>query len=413
LTTDDYLFVRYPVLDGIESRRKEMHDEVGSLTGEQLSSTDDARWCDLLEQKYKFDVPRLLRERIEADTNEIEVDVSGDPNFNPFRNGGPILKKASKITFYVPFEGDGEIFLIRPSQHTLSPPRGSVRQGELVITYVRLDQDGAQARREFDNDLAVIQCHLNWMEASVRQFNISLRGEAENLLAQRRMKLNRDREMDAALGYPLRRRESVPAIYSPPAVKRKLTPPGAAGTPTAAAQVAAHEPFLEMGVYEHILSLLSQMAVVIERSPQAFRTMGEEDIRFVLLVPLNTHYEGRASAEAFNFEGKTDILIRENGKNIFVAECKFWDGPESLRKAMDQILGYTCWRDTKTALLIFNRGRQLSTVLAKIPEVVKQHPNFKRQLEYQSETGSRFVLHHRDDVARDLILTVLVFEVPA
>jgi hypothetical protein len=129
---------------------------------------------------------------------------------------------------------------------------------------------------------------------------------------------------------------------------------------------ATSEAYLAMQVCEHILSLLAQMAVVIERSPQAFRTMGEEDLRFVLLVPLNTHYEGRASAEAFNFEGKTDILIREMGKNVFVAECKFWDGPESLRRAIDQLLGYACCWDTKTALLLFNRGRQLSTVLAKI-----------------------------------------------
>ena len=63
--------------------------------------------------------------------------------------------------------------------------------------------------------------------------------------------------------------------------------------------------------------------------------------------------------------------------------------------------------------MIFNRSRQLSTVLAKIPEVVKAHPNFTRQLEYKSDTGFRFVLHHRDDTNRELYVTVLVFEVPS
>jgi hypothetical protein len=91
----------------------------------------------------------------------------------------------------------------------------------------------------------------------------------------------------------------------------------------------------------------------------------------------------------------------------------FWRGPESFRKKIDQLLGYTSWRDTKTAVLIFNRDRNFSAVVAKIPELVESHPNFKRRLPDLSETVSRFILHHRDDKNRELILTVLAFEVPS
>jgi len=412
LRSDEYLFRKYPVFAVIESRTKQMREEIGNLTPQELAATEDAERRDIFEQKFKFDIPRLLREKIEADSKEIDIDVSGNPNFNPFRDRGPIVRKAREFTFYAPFEGDGNIFLVQPNQHTVNPPRGQVRNGELVLTYVRIDNDAIQARREFDNDLMTIQRHLDWMEDSVRQFNISLRSEATNLLTQRKIKLQRDHEMDAAIGYPLRRRENVPEVYTRPPIRRKLTTARPSSVAAGVAPATAGEPFLEMQTYEHILTLIAQMATVIERSPQAFRTMSEEDIRFVLLVPLNTHYEGQASAEAFNFEGKTDILIRDKGKNIFIAECKFWDGPESLRKAVDQLLGYACWRDTKSALLIFNRGRQLSTVLARVPEVLKAHPNFRRELEYKSDTGFRFVLHHRDDTSRELYVTVLVFEVP-
>ena len=117
-----------------------------------------------------------------------------------------------------------------------------------------------------------------------------------------------------------------------------------------------------MDDYEYILSVLSNMVIVMERSPRAFRDMSEEDLRTHFLVPLNGHYEGQATGETFNYEGKTDILIRVDGRNIFIAECKFWTGPKGLTKALDQLLGYTSWRDTKAALLIFNRGRNMSTV---------------------------------------------------
>ena len=130
-------------------------------------------------------------------------------------------------------------------------------------------------------------------------------------------------------------------------------------------------------------------------------------------MQLNGQYEGQATGETFNFEGKTDILLRVEGKNIFIAECKFWDGPASLSDALNQLLGYATWRDTKVALLLFNRDRSLSTVLAGIPEAVHGHPNFKRPQAYQSETGFRFIFGQRDDLNRELVLTVLVFEVPA
>ena len=92
---------------------------------------------------------------------------------------------------------------------------------------------------------------------------------------------------------------------------------------------------------------MNNMVAVMERSPKAFRDMKEEDLRQHFLVQLNGQYEGQASGETFNFEGKTDILIRHEGKNIFIAECKFWRGPSTVADTLDQLLSYLSWRDTK------------------------------------------------------------------
>ena len=206
-----------------------------------------------------------------------------------------------------------------------------------------------------------------------------------------------------------RRRTGVPATYVSPEVKRRVVPQ----LPPVSTEPYKPDPTVDTAEYEHILSVISNMVVVMEQSPQAFKSMGEENLRHHFLVQLNGQYEGQATGETFNCEGKTDILIRADGKNIFIAECKFWSGPSGLRSALDQLLGYTSWRDTKTALLIFNRDRGMSTVLKKIPEVVKAHPSHKRDLAYDSETGFRYIFGHRDDVSREIILIVLAFEVPA
>ena len=152
------------------------------------------------------------------------------------------------------------------------------------------------------------------------------------------------------------------------------------------------------------------MARVIELNPTAFASMGEEDLRWLFLIPLNLKYEGQASGEAFNYLGKTDILVRERDRNLFVAECKVWNGPRSLSSAIDQVLGYVTWRDTRTAVLLFSRKAGFSRVLEQIPTTVKSHAGFRRELSKVGETSFRYVVARPDDSAREVNLTVLAFD---
>ena len=174
----------------------------------------------------------------------------------------------------------------------------------------------------------------------------------------------------------------------------------------------APEPALSMRDYEHVLGLMLTTARMIERNPSTFATMGEEDLRNQFLIVLNSHYEGQATAETFNAGGKTDILVRSKDRNIFIAECKIWRGKKSLLDAVDQLLSYTTWRDTKTAVVIFNRRKNVSQVVGKVPPTMKQHPEFKRDLPIDLEGGYRCLMSHEDDPNRELVLTVLVIDVP-
>ena len=89
-----------------------------------------------------------------------------------------------------------------------------------------------------------------------------------------------------------------------------------------------------------------------------------------------------------------------------------WRGEAYLTEKVNQILGYTSWRDTKTAILIFSRNKDFSNVLTKVPATVASHQNFKKQLSQSGETQFRYLFHHREDTNRGLITSVLVFNVP-
>ena len=81
----------------------------------------------------------------------------------------------------------------------------------------------------------------------------------------------------------------------------------------------------------------------MERSPSAFVTLGEEALRLHFLLALNGHYEGAATGETFNYEGKSDILIRVKGRNIFAAECKATTSKASMIQTVDLIFQSVCF----------------------------------------------------------------------
>jgi hypothetical protein len=334
-----------------------------------------------------------------------QIDVSRDPMRFISDPSRPFYVPGTAVTLHIPFRGDTGLFKVRPSRFTLSPPFGEVVDGELRISESVPAPVPADIKARLERELAQIKSYIETANADLAAYNTRLEGLALAAAKKRREKVIADHDLVASFGIPVRRADA-PTTYGAPPIRRSASRP-VRGTPG-----QKLEPVLPAEEYEHILGIVTDMAKVIERSPKAFAGMKEEDLRHHFLIPLNGQYEGDATGETFNFEGKTDILIRRDGRNTFIAECKFWDGPKKLTETIDQLLRYTSWRDTKTAIFIFNRGRMLSKVLAQISPTVAAHPNFVREIPFGGETDFRFILRHRDDPERELTLTILVFEVP-
>ena len=405
----DSLFRDADLGDVLAEQERAMSNDIGSLSEDHVLNTSPEELCDYFVEKYRVEPLVIDESGIQTDYGDAQIDVSHRFDYGAFDRSSPTYVTGTRITFFVPFSGDAGQFKYRPSTFSLNSPRGVVRGNELVFVYDRTTQDVSNIRNEFDRDLLNVQQNLSRIADQVKQFNSTIHTTASQQIAARREKLLQDRGIIEGLGFPLRRRSSVPRTYASPEVKRRIVPQ----LPPVSTKPYRPEPTLPNDEYEHILSVISNMVMVMERSPSAFKTMGEEDLRQHFLVQLNGQYEGQATGETFNYEGKTDILIRAEGKNIFIAECKFWTGSAGLIEALDQLLGYTSWRDTKTALLIFNREATMSTVLQRIPQAVREHSNYKTDLNYESESGFRYVFSHRDDPGRELALTVLAFDVPA
>ena len=402
----DYLFSEGDLGSALRAQEQQLNQAAEGIPADHALAASLEELATELVERFRIEPLAVDEAGATVSHEDTRIDVSGDRNRIIFDRSQPFYMGGTKLTYHVPVSGELDLFKARPSSFTLNPPIASIAGSELRIveTVPAPIPDGFKGR--FTDAMAQVRQWVGWVNVDVAGFNDRLPGIARDAAQRRQDKVRRDHDLVASLGIPVRRADA-PTTYAAPPVRRKV--PAAAVTRTNA---KALEPVLPADAYEHILWIVTNMAQVMERSPQAFATMDEEALRQHFLVQLNGQYEGDATGETFNFEGKTDILIRRNGRNIFIAECKFWDGAKILTKTVDQILGYASWRDTKTAIFLFNRGRALSGVLAQISPTVAAHPNFVREIPYDGETGFRFIIRHRDDPERELTLTVLVFEVP-
>lgn len=408
MTRDDYLFTGPDWYSVDRHQRQQMAAEIEKVDPDRLLNTSSDDLALYFSEKYKIDVPVLDEENLVVGQREKQIDVSRDPNRYITDRSRPFYITGSEIEVEIPFIGEAEAFKIQPNPYTLSPPRASVIGNLLTFAIVGTNLEATQVRAEIDRTLRDIQSYLTNLRANVAGLNGQLQGEARNAIEARRNKLLANRNTVASLGFKMKERQNAPKTYVPPEVRKKISPV----MPPASSAPYKPEPALGQNDYEHILGVMQSMTQVMELSPSAFHDVDEEALRSHFLVQLNGHYQGQATGETFNYEGKTDILIRSEGRNIFIAECKFWAGPKKLSETIDQLLGYSSWRDTKTSVVVFNRNRDFSKVLAAIPDAVRAHPQYKKDLPGSTDTVFRYLFANRDDRNRELYLTVMAFDVP-
>ena len=409
------LFRKARLADLIGNYPKSIQSEVESWERNKVLAASESDLVEHLVAKYFLDAPKLLpRDRWESAAKETAVDVSHDFRRAPFQDGQRMLIPGHQVSVSVPFEGDADLFHFLPSTGNFNPPRAELSKRDSIITFTVTvphdDADAERIREEIDREVINTESYLSWVRQDCDAWNSRLHSVAADYLNARKRRLLEQADLLSELGIPLQRRDDGGGVFSVPVVRRTRPSPRTPATPSAAFQP---EPTIAEKDYDFILELIARLAISIERNPATFTRLPEEHIRDHILVSLNSHFEGRATGETFNANGKTDILIREQGANAFIGECKFWSGPKALYRAIDQLLGYATWRDTKTALVLFNRNRSFTAVLQTVAECVPKHPEYKRTLRPVSETECRYVFGQKNDTNREVHVAVLVFDIPS
>lgn len=351
----------------------------------------------------------------------------GTPELPQFNAGGVIERDAEElkeddpyayVNYYFPYTGNASLFRLYANTRPMIPPPPTfeVVDGKLRRRYRIEKQRLDKVDEKVQEDIDTINKYIPEIHRLVPIYDQQLREHVDFVFAQRLKQINENKEASAKASqskFALRKRTTEDTKLIVP-LERKIAPIAPAKVQPKGSN-SVQEFILEMNQYDDIIATMSSMIKVMERSPDVFKPMGEEPLRTVLLVALNGLYEGDATGETFNGKGKTDILIRRGDRNVFIAECLMWRGKDYLRKKMNgQLFQYAMWRDSKLALVIFNRGGDFTKAIATMKETVREHPQCIKEItEWRHESGGRYLFKRHDDPARQFHLTAIAFNVPS
>jgi len=392
----------------LEGQRQAMLREVQDEQPNKLLNVNESDYARYLADKYHIEPIVFNFEALQVSHSEKLIPVEQHP-FNSGARFSHSRKDAyprQVITFHLAFSGETDLLKCQPSTWIMWSTDVSVSHGEIRFELINWQNDAEVLKREQGEIIDRIRKQNENVTKDVTNFNSQLEEQARQAMSGRKTQLLKQSSIVESLGIPLRRAANVPQTFSVPVAPKKIV----VKPPTSS---AAHspDPTLDNTEYQNILSIIHDAGVGMERLPSTYAQKQEEDLRDYLLIPLCTHYPN-STGETFNKKGKTDILIRFQGSNVFVGECKFWQGLKAFHETIDQILGYLTWRDSKAAILCFVKNKELNPVLEQIFNGTPQHPCYVRLESKKAESWTQFEFRLKSDPTRNVHLAVLCFHFP-
>ena len=305
-------------------------------------------------------------------------------------------------TYYLPYEGNKELLKFRPENYSLTPTV-FIKENCICFNIPYIDAESIKNYKE-EQEKKIKKQYKN-LEKEINDYNSSLPPKISNILKECKNEIINRRKDLKSLGIPLRNNKS--QTYTVPLFKKD--------TPSPLKYKLSKnklEPIVSQEDYNTILEIIYNKGREFERLHSTYNNKNEKELRDEIISTLSPLLNESVTAETYNKKGKTDILIRHENTNIFIAECKIWRGIKSYCAAIDQLLSYLTWRDTKTALIIFVYKKEIKQILKKIKTQTQNHKNCIEEHEPSAESWFNYTFHLNSDENCKIKLAVLIFYIP-
>lgn len=229
------LFNNYDLAAVLNGQEADVNKRLEQVPAQQLLTQELEHLVATLAAELKIEPIILKDDDITVEQSEAKVDVRRDFMRAIPDRSRPFYIDGIRVTYYVPFSGDPELFKCRPNSYTHNPPHAQISGNELLFQYDVTDGNVASSRPAFDRELANVRQWATWSASQVGQYNEQLTGSILQKLAARKQRLEESQKNVTDLGFKVRQKamSEEPAKVEaknkpkPRSKSRKATPNGA------------------------------------------------------------------------------------------------------------------------------------------------------------------------------------------
>jgi hypothetical protein len=409
------IFAQKRLSDYLEQRKSSVINSIQNEDENYLLNVNEDDYVTYKLSLAYVEPLEIYDDKVEVSSTERDIPLETMyQNSSTFAFMPHVLRKSSYkkpvLKFHVPFSGSVELIKCTPNNQLVWSMEIELHDQEFCFEIINFDDNTESIQQQKDENLKKIMKQLQNINSEVKQYNIRLESEIKQVFNTRKKRILANSGVLASLGIPIKKANNVSSTFAipTPQIRKKIV----VSKPTVKDIVFKPEPTIDEKIYYEILKSIHDVGKQFERLPSLYANKQEEPLRDHLLMMLEPNFEGSATGETFNKKGDADILLRYEGKNVFIAECKFWDGKVSFLKAISQLLGYLTWRDSKVAVIMFVDNQDFTSVLETAKKSIGEHPNYLDYVGETDETWFNYIFHLNDDRNRKIYLAVMFYHLP-
>ena len=385
-------------------------NEIQSHNEDYILNVNIEEYSLYVNDKYEIDIPEILFEEAYVDSYEGDVPAERfGPSYDVRR--GKTYKKEI-VQYFIPVSGSINYLNYAPASSISMGSGGnfSIASQTIVTEAINFQNEAAKLKQHFEREVNGVKPNYTTLIKDISDFNNSIKDYVKTEVEKRKQKILNSKNLLSQLGVPLRKSTNTAQTFTTPKPQKRKK---IHVQPKVSEKRFTPEPTLDLKEYHEILKLINDVGKNFERLPSTYKDKGEEDLRDHILMTLDPNFElGSATGETFNKNGKSDILLKYDSSIIFIAECKFWSGQKNYLGTISQLLNYMTWRETKASVIVFVDQQDFSSVLNKVEEHTKEHPNYLGYVNNSDENWFNYRFHLNGDPNREIKLAVQLFHLP-
>jgi len=232
VTPQVLLFSQHDVAAVLEHQRRQMAAAASQLPASDVARDTQPSTVERLVGDFAVKPLLIHPDQVTMAHEEAKVDVSQEPGRDVRDRGRPLFVPGQHVRYFVPYEGDKELWECRPSTFTWNAPRAEIRDGEVIFDFTVQGQAIAETKGMYKAALAAVQQWIAWSTADVQGHNAQLRSQATDSVRRRGGQLEAAARQVAEMGIPVRKAkpESTRAVAQEASVTARRSSHGAAAS---------------------------------------------------------------------------------------------------------------------------------------------------------------------------------------